>query len=212
MPRQVQPSRKRRARSAAYTQKLLDKIKSRELQEFENITRRALAKAIQSFAVNSMNSLAQAGPAWTGEFSASWGFAPEGREIWAPGSTGKIYRYTKYDVLLKDVIFSLKNGETRFLIANIAPHAARATDEEEGMFWRPSHSLVSIKLPVQEGWGRPDDVHLRYQMKLTPLIDEDTGEEEEPTSSITAKKDWYINYVKGGGLQNDLNIAFKSFI
>ena len=29
---------------------------------------------------------------------------------------------------------------------------------------------------------------------------------------ITAEKYWYQTYVKGGALQNDLNIGFKAFL
>ena len=77
-----------------------------------------MAKGIQGFAVKSMNSLAQAGPAWTGEFSASWGFAPAGMTPSTPGSTGEIHRYTKNDVTLRDVTAYLKDGRDRFVIVN----------------------------------------------------------------------------------------------
>ena len=169
-----------------------------------------MAKGIQGFAVKSMNSLAQAGPAWTGEFSASWGFAPAGMTPSTPGSTGEIHRYTKNDVTLRDVTAYLKDGRDRFVIVNTSEHAALATDEEEGYFF-PSTPLP-IKPPVEEGWGRPDTTHLRFQMRSSPKISKETGEYEEPTSMITAEKYWYQTYVKGGALQNDLNIGFKAFL
>lgn len=168
-----------------------------------------MAKGIQGFAVKSMNSLAQAGPAWTGEFSASWGFAPAGMTPSTPGSTGEIHRYTKNDVTLRDVTAYLKDGRDRFVIVNTSEHAALATDEEEGYFF-PSTPLP-IKPPVEEGWGRPDTAHLRFQIRSSPKMDKVTGEDEEPTSMITAEKYWYQKYTKGGELQNDLNIGFKAF-
>lgn len=203
---------KRRAKRARPAQqaRALRQVKSREAEEFVKKLRTDLAKGIQGFAVKSMNSLAQAGPAWTGEFSASWGFVPDGMVPSTPGTTGQIYKYTKNDVTLRDVTRYLKDGYDRFVIVNTSEHAALATDQEEGYFF-PSTPLP-IKPPVQEGWGRPDDAHLRFQMRLTPKISKETGEDEEPTSMITAEKYWYQTYLKGGQFQNDLNIGFKAFL
>jgi hypothetical protein len=178
-------------------------------EEVARKLRTQLAKGIQGFAVKSMNSLAEAGPAWTGEFSASWGFAPEGMTPSTPGTTGQVHKYTKNDVTLRDVTTYLKDGRDRFIITNTSEHAALATDQEEGYFF-PSTPLP-IKPPVEEGWGRPDDAHLRFQMRSDPKIDKETGENEEPTSMITAEKYWYQTYTEGGALQNDLNIGFKAF-
>jgi hypothetical protein len=203
------PRRSARRATPAQQARTLRQAEKRKAEELVKKLKTQLAKGIQGFAVKSMNSLAQAGPAWTGEFSASWGFAPAGVTPSTPGSTGEIYRYTKNDVTLRDVTAYLKDGRDRFVIVNTSEHAALATDEEEGYFF-PSTPLP-IKPPVEEGWGRPDTPHLRFQIRSSPKMDKGTEGYEEPTSMITAEKYWYQKYTKGGELQNDLNIGFKAF-
>lgn len=162
---------------------------------------RALARGIQDFAVKSMNSLAQEGPAWTGEFSASWGFAPEGRTPNTPGTTGKIYKYTKNDVPVRDVERFVRDGVTRFSIVNTSLHAAIAIDQEESFFRPPEEQPVPIGDVVAFGTSRPSEEHLRYQIRYE--------EGKDVTSQITAEKDWFTTYLKGGGLQQDLATGFS---
>ena len=161
---------------------------------------RKLARGIQEFAVRSMNTLAQEGPAWTGEFSASWSFAPEGRTPNTPGTTGRIYKYTKNDVPVRDVERFVRDGVTRFSIVNTSPHAAIATDQEEAMFFPPENQPAPIGDVVAFGTSRPSTEHLRYQIRY--------NEGEDVTSQITAEKDWFTTYLRAGGLQQDLNTGF----
>jgi hypothetical protein len=161
-----------------------------------------LARGLQEFAVRSMNSLAEKGPAWSGEFSASWGFAPVGQVPNTPGTTGRVYRYTKNDVTFYEVKRYLNNGYTRFNIVNTSEHAAIAIDEEEAMFAPPPYQPAPIGDVVKFGSSRPSDEHLRWQIR-------DDNMEEDVTSQITAKKDWYQDYLRGGGLQKDLNSGFS---
>ena len=161
-----------------------------------------LARGLQEFAIRSMNSLAEKGPAWSGEFSASWGFAPEGRTPNTPGTTGRVYRYTRNDVTINEVKRYLKNGYTRFSIVNTSEHAAIAIDEEEAMFAPPPYQPAPIGDVVKFGSSRPSDEHLRWQIR-------DDNMEEDVTSQITAEKDWYQNYLRGGGLQKDLTVGFS---
>jgi hypothetical protein len=158
-----------------------------------------LARGIQEFAVRSMNTLAQEGPAWTGEFSASWGFAPEGRTPNTPGITGRIYKYTKNDVLLRDVQRFIADGVTRFSIVNTSPHAAIAIDEEKGVFKNDGSTPLKER---ELGSGR-DQPSLRYD------IGEIVTQESESSASRTADPDWYATYLLGGGLQKDLSSGFS---
>lgn len=205
-PRRRRPAGRAKPSNLARTRSQVEKQAEEELAAQ---LRKQLAKGIQGFAIKSMNTLAEIGPAWTGEFSASWGFAPEGMTPSTPGTTGKVHRYNKNDVSLRDVTRYLKDGYTRFNIVNTSEHAAIAIDEEEALFF--PQTPLPIKPPVEEGWGRPEDPHLRFQIRQTPKIDKD-GNEEEPTSMITAEKYWFQTYKNGGGLQNDLNIGFKPFV
>lgn len=160
---------------------------------------RRLARGIQEFAVNSMNTLAQKGPAWTGEFSASWGFAPEGRTPNTPGTTGRIYKYTKNDVPVRDVERFVRDGVTRFSIVNTSPHAEIAIDEEKGVFKNDGSTPLKER---ELGSGR-DQPSLRYD------IGEIVTQESESSASRTADPDWYTTYLLGGGLQKDLSVGFS---
>ena len=166
--------------------------------QIEKELNKKLARGIQEWAVQTMNSLAEQGPAWTGEFSASWGFAPEGRTPQTPGTTGKIYKYTRNDVPVRDVERFVRDGVARFSIVNTSPHAAIATDEEKAVFKNDG------KTPLKEqefGSGR-DQPSLRYD------IGELVGPESDSSASRTADPDWYSTYLLGGGLQKDLNTGF----
>ena len=52
---------------------------------------------------------------------------------------------------------------------------------------------------VKFGTGRPRGEHLRYE-----ISDVADNPDEEVTSQITAEKDWFPNYSKGGALNRDL--------
>jgi hypothetical protein len=163
-----------------------------------------LARGIQGFAIESMNTLAEIGPAWTGEFSASWGFAPAGVTPDTPGVTGQIYRYTKSDVPVRDIERFIKNGVTKFNIVNTSPHASIAIDEEEAKFIRPgnpSRPIDESKWVHGDAQPRPG---IRYS--IGRIVDEN---DPDANSSRTAPKDWFQTYLEGGGLQRDLKVGFK---
>lgn len=197
----ARPARRVSPRQAAKFQTAAEKSIANQIRRDAE---KKLARGIQEFAVKSMNTLAQEGPAWTGEFSASWGFAPEGRVPQTPGTTGKIYKYTKNDVPVRDVERFIRDGVTRFNIVNTAPHAGIATDQEEGKFMPPAEHPAPIGDVVKFGTGRPRDEHLRWQ--ITDVADRPG---EDVTSQITAEKDWFSTYVQGGGLQQDLSTGFS---
>lgn len=171
-------------------------------RETKKLIDRAQAAGVQEFAVRSMNSLAQAGPAWSGEFSASWGFAPAGRTPSTPGVTGGIYRYTKNDVPIRDVERYIRDGVTRFSILNTAPHADIAIDEERSVF-------RAIGTPVKEqefGVGRPVP---GYRYDINSVDTSDMTGRPSKGASRTAPQDWFEDYTQGGGLQRDLSTGFS---
>lgn len=186
------------ARKRTFAQ-VKESILAREIKKEIN---NKLARGLQEFAIRSMNSLAEKGPAWSGEFSASWGFAPEGRTPNTPGTTGRVYRYTRNDITINEIKRYLKNGYTRFSIVNTSEHAAIAIDEEEAMFAPPPYQPAPIGDVVKFGSSRPSDEHLRWQIR-------DDNMEEDVTSKITAEKDWYVKYLLDGSLQKDLTVGFS---
>jgi hypothetical protein len=194
-------ARRAKRAPARQTAKNLARAESQSAKEFRALANDAIAGGLQEFAVLSMNNLAKAGPAWSGEFSASWGFAPEGRTPNTPGTTGKVHRYTKNDITLREMKRYLNDGVTRFAIVNTAPHAAIAIDAEAAKFAPPASQPFPIGDNVQYGTSRPSGEHLRWQIR------NESG--EDITSQITAEQDWFEKYVKGGGLQGDLSRGFS---
>lgn len=173
-----------------------------------------ISKSVRNSAVEMCNGLSEAGPAWSGRFSASWDVIPAGgtpRQRRVP-ELSTVYEYTYRNFSLK--IFEpsilnmfMKGGTVTWNIVNTADYAAQALDEAEGNFYRPND--FPIKPIIKEGF-RPYDFadgaqveHFRWQISDGPRFDKD-GNPLEPDSGITAEKDWLQTYGLGGGLQKDL--------
>jgi hypothetical protein len=183
----------------------LKSIKNSMAAEMKRDIQRSLARGIQGFAIKSMNSLAERGPAWTGEFSASWGFAPRGTTPWTPGTTGRIYKYTGNDVPVRYVERYLSDGITRFNIVNTTDYAAQAIDEAPGKFFRrPDHPE-----PIQQkqsDWVHGDAMpRPAMRQNIGNIVSRDDPDEN---SSRTAPPDWFIRYALEGHLQKDLSAGF----
>lgn len=167
---------------------------------------RKTAQGIQQFAIDSMNTLSESGPAWSGQFSASWRFIPEGGNPGEPGQEGKIYNYSKKDARVTTIEKYIKAGVKRFQIVNTAPHANIAIDAEVGVLRRD--------LAEARGWPEPlktpelgderDNPGLRYQ-----IGGNFSGSFDKAPASRTAEPDWYLSYLQGGGLQKDLTRGFS---
>lgn len=165
----------------------------------------ALAKSVQEFAVRTMNELAEVGPAWTGDFSRSWGFAPEGmtpNTFGLGGQLGGRGRYNKNSARLTDIKRSLRNGVTKFSVVNTSEHAAIAIDEQTGQFIRPAWQPRPIDEKTWEHGDAMPRPSMRYD--IGKLVSEsDPG----AWSSRTAEPDWFPTYVLGGRLQKGLEAS-----
>jgi len=158
-----------------------------------------LARAVQESAVEIANGLANAGPAWTGEFSSAWDVVPAGQAGKAPRGGGRVYRYNKRNFPLSRFENSLKRGGNRFEVVNTAPHVGIAIDQDEALF---SAIGSPVKEPVVRGFRRKDgfgEQDLGLRGDVAPGYTQ-----EEPTASATASLDWFETYSGGGGLNRDL--------
>lgn len=180
--------------------------KQRLAEQARQIYNRKIARGIQEFAVKAMNELARRGPAWSGEFSASWGFAPQGMTPNTPGTTGRVYRYTKNDLPINYVERYINDGYRQFVIVNTSDHANEAIDGIQATFKHPGYDSVKER---ELGDGR-EQPSLRYEIG-GPY--EGSNPDDAPASR-TAEPDWYLTYLLGGGLQKDLkdgfSVAFQS--
>ena len=157
------------------------------------------SSAVRQAAVEIMNDLAKAGPAYSGEFSSAWYAVPPGTEPGAPRSSGgSIYKYDLRNVPEKNFQTSMY-----YEIVNGASYAPQALDLEEGRFRTQYDSSGNIEVPIK----KPVDVGTR------------TGKRRGEVSTgagfavSTAPLDWYSTYSQGGGLvkavQNGVEIGFR---
>lgn len=164
-----------------------------------------ISRKVQGAAVQITFGLAQAGPAWSGEFSSSWDVVPEGKSSSGRAPVeGDVYEYSYSNFPLKRFSDAIKNGKTRFLVVNTAPHADVALDNIQSTFYGIGEPVKPV---IRRGWrpGRPgeQDEHYRYMLSSAPRYDSN-GKRKEPTGRITAPPDWIEQYTRGGFLQRDL--------
>ena len=174
---------------------------ARDLQKQINSV---VAKSVQQSAVEIANALAQAGPAWSGEFSSAWDVVLAGATPSPPRKTGAVYSYSKRNFPLKRYEDALNSrigtsDVIRFEITNSAPHADIAIDEEESIFIARGEPVKDV---IEKGFRRrsgdgEQDLGLRPDISIGL-----SG--EEPTSSITAPKYWFQTYTRGGQLEFNL--------
>ena len=180
----------------------LEKSIAGELQKKIN---RALARGIQSAAIDVMNGLSEAGPAWSGEFSASWRFVPEGQAGGEPGPAGSVYQYSKKDLRITTVERYIKNGVSRFEFTNTSDHANIAIDGEQDTFVQKGEP---IKPNIFTGW-RPADENGDQVPSLRGDLESATFHDGAP-GTATAPLDWYVTYTQGGGLTINLERGFSA--
>jgi hypothetical protein len=169
-----------------------------------------LGAAIQESAVEIANGLAQAGPAWSGEFSSAWDVVPAGESGKPPRATGRVYVYDKRNFPAERYKKALLNRKNRFEIVNTAPHAAIALDQEESIFTRQGQP-EPVKPIIKEGF-RPKSGDGEQEPSLRPDVAMGYTN-EKPNAGITAEQDWFNTYADGGQLTRDLRVgAERAFV
>lgn len=176
-----------------------------ETKKLRDTISEEISSKVQGAAVQITFGLAQAGPAWSGEFSSSWDVVPEGKSARGRSPVkGDVYEYSFSNFPLKRFSDAIKNGTTRFLVVNTSAHADVALDNVQATFYGVGEPVKPV---IKRGW-RPghsgeQDEHYRYMLDSEPRYDSN-GKKREPTGRITAPPDWIENYTKGGFLQRDL--------
>lgn len=202
----------RRQASAATNRR----IARREQEEFAGLLRREIARGIQGSAIEIMNGLVKVGPAWSGQFSASWRFIPVGGSPGGPGEEGSIYRYTRNDLPVTLVEKYMKGGRvgpstrladvTRFEIVNTSSHANLAIDGEIDHFRRDVAQAKGWPEPLKDPTLGDERDNPSYRYEIGGAF---SGSFNDAPASRTAEPDWYLTYLMGGGLQKDLDRGFS---
>lgn len=157
--------------------------------------KKLVTASARSAAVEIMNGLAEAGPAYSGQFSSAWYAVEPGQQPGGPRSAGgHIYKYDLRNV----PALRLKAG-VYYEIVNGTSYAPQALDLAEGVFRTQYDNEGNILDPVKD----PVAVGTR------------TGSRRGQVSSgagfavSTAPLDWYVTYTNGGALQRDLGNGVK---
>jgi hypothetical protein len=155
------------------------------VKDIEDATRRAA----QSAAVEIMNGLAKAGPAYTGRFSSAWYALPRGLPAGGPRGSGRIYTYTRRNVPLARF-----QAGTWYEIKNGSDYAAEAMDLVP---YVPEVFKRQQAVKTQKYGSRPEG-----------------GRRGELSGSggntSTAPLDWWARYNAAGQLQADLARGFRA--
>jgi len=157
------------------------------VRDIKEATIRGAANA----AVEIMNDLVKAGPAYTGDFSASWYTVAPGKSAGAPRNATGLYNYT-----LRNVPKTKFKSTGLYSIVNTSAHADVAMD------------LVAYTPPKEE-----------LPKRVVTSKDIVTGERPKGATrgqvsgagkaTRTAPADWWITYGRGGGLDISLGKGFR---
>ena len=163
----------------------------RDIKFLVNDIKTATVEAARNAAVDIMNSLAESGPVWTGKYSSAWYAVADGDAPGVARSEGKIYKYD-----LRNVPTKFKAG-TLYRIVNGMPYAAQAQD------------LVEFDPPeekVRRGTIAPDRLEYGTRPEGARRGDLQGG---GSSNRSTAPLDWYVTYINGGELKQDLGTGAK---
>jgi hypothetical protein len=174
----------RRARSAGAR---------KDWSQLADDTRRKVATELRAAALETLDTLQEIGPAYSGEFRESWEVKPAGRSTPSPSGV--------------PTLIPARNGpdlrRCGYTILNEAPHAPQALDLEPGKFVR--QEPAPIKTPVVVG--------TRVGRMRGAVIPNQQDEEGNPTtfgeSISTAERDWYRTYAAGGGFADDVQRGLR---
>lgn len=136
--------------------------------------------------VEIMNGLAEAGPEWSGEFKDSWvAHSPAG------GSAGGEYPYKMSNVPELPATKKEVQRKTKFIIENVAEHAAIALDQK----------AVSRDQFINPGFEPQGDVVATGSRPEQGKRGDVSG---KGSARSTAPLDWYPTFAQGGKMQKAL--------
>jgi hypothetical protein len=167
----------------------------------EDIQKAAIS-ALRNAAKEVLNDLAEAGPAWSGEFRDSWYVETTDGErgVKVGGDDGK---YNLFNIpLLSKQGRSARGqftkarppsniGSIELLIGNFSPYAQEAMDLIPGKFIRQESDPIKAPVDVGVRFGK-------FRGDVRSLSTEEILERGKKPSFSTAEPKWYDTYMGGG--------------
>jgi hypothetical protein len=147
-------------------------------------TKQRVERRVRGAAVRIMNDLAERGPNWSGVFRDSWEAVPL---VAASGGSFTGFPYNASSVpRLAITNRDLRSSSLKvYDIVNGTDYALIAMDLEPGDFWAADNPKGEI---VLRGERQSDQIRGHIA-------------EGEGNNRATAERDWYANYIYGGGLE-----------
>ena len=158
--------------------------KRRSWDNLATKTKQRVERRVRGAAVRIMNDLAERGPNWSGVFRDSWEAVPL---VAASGSSFTGFPYNASSVpRLTITDQDLRSSSLKvYDIVNGTDYALIAMDLEPGEFWATDNPKGEI---VLRGQRQADQIRGHIT-------------EGEGSNRATAERDWYANYINGGGLE-----------
>lgn len=169
----------------------------RRISSLAESTKKKINLVIRRAALEIMNGIAEAGPNWSGEFRGSYVCTAIGTG--AKQASSGSYPYTLKNIPQLSTTVRELSRFNRLEIGNQADHAEIAMDMQPAVF----ETTTSPEGPIVGRGFRPVSPHLRPD--LNPVRTED----HPKPGRITAPVDWLPNYLKGGGLQENLSAGVR---
>lgn len=169
----------------------------RRLSSLAENTKYKINLLVRRAAVEIMNGIAEAGPNWSGEFKNS--YVCEAIGTGAKEAPSGNYPYTLKNVPQLSTTVRELDRFAKLEISNTAPHAEIAMDLAPGVFINQPGPNGQI---VGRGY-RPFGPHMRTELVST------RSELTKIRGRFTAPGDWLPNYLKGGGLQENLSAGVR---
>lgn len=163
---------------------------SRDIKFLVKDLKKATVEGARTACVQIMNDLVEAGPAYSGDFSASWYAVAPGKTAGGPRSSTGLYNYT-----FRNVPKTKFKRTGLYKIVNTSSYAKEALDLIP--YSRPTEELEERK-----NLGKDIDVGGRSPGDTRGQITGDGG----ATSSAPA--DWWSTFGVGGGLDKSLQRGF----
>lgn len=151
--------------------------------------------------------LQEEGPSWTGRFSNSYQITgPQGQQIKGDGGRGEprplkfsTGPFTGPQAVSTLIRTKMTKDKVVFKISNFSQWMGYATDQEQGVFYRPTEkpeTQLGLKKWEESGQNRSKKPGYRWD-----IYGGDAGE-----ASRTAEKDWYTTYKNSGKLDKAVEI------
>lgn len=191
------PTISRRGKTDPFSKRPWGQVSERIKTKINNAARNA--------AVAIMNSLAEKGPAYSGDFRDSWQALILGGHGIGQSKAGS-YPYSLSDVPRIKITIKAMQRVSIIEILNTSPYALAAMDLVPGKWRKPKGESPIGGIDFGVMFGRREKSNApTFRWEIT----QQSRSLDGANALITAKQDWYENYIRGGEMSADVSRVVK---